>query len=130
MECMRCGKEIKGEGVFCPDCLTDMERYPVKPNITVQLPVRPGAAPARKKTRRPRYVKPEDQIRHLKKVRNWLAVLLILTLLALTAVILLALSFGAVEEGFGIGQNYGTVKSAAFGGMFHVKQGITGAYYG
>ena len=109
---MKCGTELKTAGVFCPDCLAEMEKYPVKPNITVHLPKRPASTPAKKKLRRQRYVKPEDQIRHLKRVRSWLIALLIIVLLAFAANTLMLLHFvGEDDLSFGIGQNYGTVES-------------------
>lgn len=111
MNCMKCGTEIKGSGVFCEECLAEMEKYPVKPNITVQLPIRPAVAPARKKVRRQRHIKPEDQIRHLKKVRNWLCGLLIFALLAFAASSALVLHLLNPDEGFNIGQNYETIDS-------------------
>ncbi len=108
MDCMKCGKELKTEGVFCPECLAEMEKYPVKPNITVQLPVRRSAPAARKKARRQKYVKAEDQIRYLKKVRNWLIAVIIGLILVFSAATATAIHFLNLDEGFGIGQNYST----------------------
>ena len=112
MNCMKCGKELKAAGVFCEECLADMEKYPVKPNITVHLPHRSAPTPARKRSRRQKYVKPEEQIRHLKKVRSWLCVLLTVVLLAFaaTAVMLLHLMDGNAG-GFDIGKNYDTIET-------------------
>ena len=110
MNCMKCGRELKTSGVFCEDCLADMEKYPVKPNITIHLPYRPAPAPVRK--RKQKYVKPEDQIRHLKKVRNWLIGLLIVAILAFAASAAMLLHLLDVDaEDFGIGQNYGTIEA-------------------
>ena len=111
MNCMKCGTEIKGSGVFCEDCLAIMDKYPVKPNITVQFPVRPVTPSSRKKAKRQRSIKPEDQIRHLKKVRNWLIALLITALLAFAASSLMVLHLLSDEDGFDIGQNYETADS-------------------
>ena len=109
MNCMKCGKELKVDGVFCPECLEEMEKYPVKPNITIQLPVRRATPPSRRKPRRQRYVKAEDQIRHLKKVRNWLIGILIFVILTFSAAVAVTLHLLYSEEGFGIGQNYSTI---------------------
>lgn len=112
MNCMKCGTELKNSGVFCESCLADMEKYPVKANITIQLPARSAPAPVRKRTRRQKYVKPEDQIRHLKKVRNWLCVVLVAALLAFAATSAMVLHLLDVDaENFGIGQNYGTIET-------------------
>lgn len=112
MNCIKCGAEIKNSGVFCENCLADMEKYPVKPNITVHLPDRPVSVPTRKRSRRQKHIKPEDQIHHLKKVRNWLIVLLIAALLAFAAASSMVLYLLEGEEiSWDIGQNYGTIES-------------------
>ena len=84
---MKCGTEMKNDGVFCEECLADMAHYPVKPNITVTLPPQAPAHSQKRRVRRSRYVKPEDQIRHLKNVRNWLFILLLSAVLALAIAI-------------------------------------------
>lgn len=109
MDCMKCGKELKSEGVFCPECLAEMEKYPVKPNITIQLPVRRPAAPSRKRSRRQRYIKPEEQIRYLKKVRNWLVGILLFVILLFAASAAVTVHYLNSEDSFGIGQNYSTI---------------------
>lgn len=40
MNCLKCGRPTKEKNVFCQDCLTEMERYPVKPDTPVVLPKR------------------------------------------------------------------------------------------
>ena len=111
MNCMKCGVELKNSGVFCPDCLAVMEKYPVHPNVLVKLPNRSTAAPAKKK-KRVKVVKPEDQIRQLKTANRWLATLLILALLACAACGFLLIHMSDSDSNgifdFGIGQNYGT----------------------
>ena len=37
MNCMKCGREIGENRVFCDLCLADMEKYPIKPGIAIQL---------------------------------------------------------------------------------------------
>lgn len=109
LNCMKCGIELKNSGVFCDDCLTDMKKYPVKPNITVQIPYRPSSSQTKKKPRRYKYVKPEEQIRHLKRVRNRLIVVLMLVILLLAlcvaALVWLALS-GMLNE---LARNFGII---------------------
>lgn len=112
MNCMKCGKELKISGVFCEECLAEMEKYPVKSNISVHLPHRPAPTPTRKRSRKQQHVKPEDQIRHLKKVRNWLCLLLTVAILAFAATAAMLLHYLDVDvEDFGIGQNYGTIET-------------------
>ena len=111
MNCIKCGVELKDSGVFCPDCLAVMEKYPVNPNVVVKIPYRSSAAPVKKK-KRTRSVKPEEQVRQLKKVCRWLVVLLVTALLAfgICAAMLLHLSDGDGDGifDFDIGQNYET----------------------
>lgn len=111
MHCMKCGAEINNSGVFCENCLAEMEKYPVKPNITVTLPERPATPVARKRNRRHKYQQPEDQIRHLRKVRNWLAVLLCVVTLALAgaALMILHLLDGKPMD-LDFGRNYSAVE--------------------
>ena len=118
MHCMRCGVEIEDTAVFCEKCGENMERDPVKTNITVQLPVRPEQAPVKKKSRRMKYTKPEEQVRHLRRVLRWVWLVLIVSLLAIavTAAMLIHL-LQSREEGFDfdIGQNYGTMETSEIG---------------
>ena len=110
MNCMKCGTELKTSGVFCEECLAEMEKYPVKPNIKVVLPHRSAPTAPRKRSRRQKYTTPEEQIRHLKKVRNRLVVLLLVAFLALciAGANILRLMDISVKD-FDIGQNYETV---------------------
>ncbi len=108
LDCMKCGKELKNEGVFCPDCLAEMEKYPVKPNITVQLPPRRITTAARKKARRQRYVKAEDQIRHLKTVRNRLIATLVAVILLFSAAAAATWHYHNTVDDSDFGQNYGS----------------------
>lgn len=110
MNCMKCGRELKTTGVFCAECLADMENYPVKSNITIQLPHRPAVTQTRK--RKQRYIKPEDQIKMLKKTRNWLIFLLVVALLAFGAVSSLTLYLLETnQQKADIGKNYGTIET-------------------
>ena len=69
MHCMKCGREIDEGHVFCPDCLTTMERYPVKPGTAVHIPVRKD--PPRKTALRKKPLTPEEQnLRLRKKILN------------------------------------------------------------
>mgnify|MGYP003304589589 CR=1 FL=1 len=113
MNCMKCGREISEDSVFCADCLAVMEKYPVKPSITVQIPVRPVSPPIKKKQRKQKYIKPEDQIRHLRSQIRWVSLALVAALLAfaVTAALLIRLLDQRDNE-YGIGQNYGTMSSA------------------
>lgn len=100
MHCMKCGIEIEETQVFCDDCLAVMEKYPVKPDVAVQLPKRTTVAekPTRKKE-----LTPEQLQQHQKGLLKWL----FLTVLILTAVIcllgwLLIDAYGGLMPLFGI----------------------------
>lgn len=110
MNCMKCGREIGEERVFCDLCLEDMKKYPVKPGIAIQLPSRkePNSVkkPAPKRRQPPT---PEEQILKLKKwVRRWVVLWLV------TALLLAATIYPTVEFFMGKsiqlpGQNYSTI---------------------
>lgn len=111
MRCLKCGREVRPEQVFCDDCLLEMAKYPVKPGTTVQLP-HWSESPAVKKTytrRRPN-LSPEEQVRSLKKRVLVLTIALILALAAFAG-----LSYCAVtqllKEEILPGQNYSAVDS-------------------
>ena len=82
MNCVKCGREIEQDQVFCRVCLEGMEEYPVKPGTVVHIPKHPEddekKAPIKKKP----VLQPEEQIRRLKRklvrLRIWLAVLLLI----------------------------------------------------
>lgn len=83
---MKCGAEMDLECSFCQKCLEEMKKYPIKPGTPVQLPTRSGTA-ARKNTsvKRPA-LKEKEQIARLTHRNKTLAALLILTIMALSAV--------------------------------------------
>ena len=114
MNCLKCGAEMKESGAFCDTCLEDMAKYPVKPNVTIQLPRRPNIpATKKKKAKKVRIVKPEDQIRQLKLVRNWLIGLLAAALLAFAASSAMVVHLLTQDENTHNGQNYETNDSTS-----------------
>ena len=105
MNCIKCGREMF-DGVFCPDCLADMERYPVKPGTVVQLPRRDHSSAARKPYPRKRALPLEEQILILKKRIRTLSVLLILAVALTAALIYPAVSYILDGNALLPGQNY------------------------
>ena len=72
MNCMKCGREIAEEAVFCESCLEDMRKYPVKPGIAVQLPGKKDApVPRKSHTRRRQPPTPEEQIQMRLERARW-----------------------------------------------------------
>ena len=107
MNCMKCGRETTGEDVFCLDCLTQMQKYPVESGTVVLLPRRREATAVKKAPKR-HTPSPEELVAALRRQN---AVLLLL----LTACILaIALMFQPTmhylhDEHYEIGQNYSSV---------------------
>ncbi len=78
MKCMRCGKDTEDRAVFCPECLADMERHPVKPGTIIRIPVRQEHEP-RKATKKNWDLSLEEQLEAVQS----LAQLLFVTVLGL-----------------------------------------------
>ena len=93
MTCMKCGIEIPDGQVFCDQCLSTMDQYPVKPGAHVHLPKRAAEPYAPKKaTKKKRSPSPEEQISALKmKVLRIRLVAVILAFLLCVACAFLAL---------------------------------------
>ena len=106
--CIKCGRDTVSDQVFCPDCLAEMKKYPVRPGTVVQLPSRKAAPTGKKQQSKKRVIPLEDQVKTLKK-RCWTFFILMILFAALSA----ALAFPAAEHIWGnnrkIGQNYTTV---------------------
>lgn len=110
MNCIKCGRETGAEQVFCEDCLTEMKKYPVKPNTVVQIPNRP--APVKKSHQR--RISPEEQVLSLRKKCRRLTMLLVVSWL-LVAALAVAVGVTVNELDFQrfLGQNYTTTDTSA-----------------
>ena len=108
MGCMKCGRDTISEQVFCPDCLVEMEKYPVRPGTVVQLPSRRSAAAVKKQQTKKRAIPLEDQVKLLKK-RCRILLLLLILMTALAAAMAVPTVNHLTENHFKIGQNYNTV---------------------
>ncbi len=106
MACLKCGRDIQGDQVFCETCLEMMEWYPVKPGTAVQLPKR-QETPARKAVRR-RSSSLEDQVKSLRRAVRILAVSLIIAIVLIAAMAIPTYEH-LVENIVLPGQNYSTV---------------------
>ncbi len=107
MNCMKCGREMTDNGVFCVDCLLEMEKYPVDPGTVVLLPRRRESSAQKKQVKR-HAISPEEQVASLRK---WVLVLILLLAACIAAI---ALMFEPTmhyvrDEHFEIGQNYSSV---------------------
>ena len=92
MHCLKCGRKTEDPHVFCPDCLIEMEKYPVMPGTVVRLPQH-HSAPVDKKRQRiyHPFQKSADQITMLRNRTRWLAAALIITFLCFLAAAFFAL---------------------------------------
>ena len=104
MQCMKCGREIPAGDVFCQECLTEMEKYPVKPGTAVHIPKQPQHK--RVLDRRP-VVTPERKVEILTRrirILGWLLTLAVALVICLGALTLTLLQ--EEDDGPAIGQNY------------------------
>ena len=107
MNCMKCGQELTKDGVFCGDCLLEMEKHPVDPGTVVLLPRRRESSIPKKQVKR-HIPASEEQIAVLKKR------VFVLTLLLVVCITAIVLMFEPTmhyvrDEHFEIGQNYSSV---------------------
>ena len=115
MNCMKCGRELTGEGVFCAECLAEMDRYPVRPGTVVHLPRHNPDPPAKKPvSRRKSHVAPEEKVKQLRKL-----VVRLVVALVICTVLLVATGYFAVVHLLETrtvvlpGQNYSAMDSTA-----------------
>ena len=106
MNCMKCGRETRGEDVFCQDCLTEMKKYPVDPGTVVLLPRRKD--PSAKKALKRHTPPPEELIDILRRQRAILLFLLLVSLAAILTMFEPTMHY-IRDEHYEIGQNYSTV---------------------
>ena len=111
MYCMKCGREVEGEQVFCPECLEQMGQEPVSITSSVKIPRQP---PRNSKSHRPT-IHLEEEVKRLERsngrLRAWVVLLA-------TASVLLSMAMyhkqvvKAVED---LGKNYSIVESNRYG---------------
>ena len=107
MYCMKCGREVEGTEVFCPDCLVQMEQEPIAMNASVKIPRQP---PRDSRSRRP-LVHPEEEVKRLERsnqrLHAWVIVLAMATVL-LTMAFYYREVVGVVDD---LGKNYSIVEA-------------------
>ena len=92
MNCIKCGRALRGEEVFCFECQEEMENNPVKPGTPVQLPVHPVLPETKAKSPRIRKtLPPEMRIHRMRNTIRLLALALAAALLAFVVTSLLVL---------------------------------------
>ena len=95
---MKCGAEIKGEQVFCDECLAQMARFPVRPNVVVQLPPKQDPATTRKRRVQKKERDLAEQNHHLRSWIRWLSLLLVVALLGFGLMAFLLLQYLDKED--------------------------------
>lgn len=112
-QCLKCGKKTDGSNVFCNDCLTVMDRYPVKPGTVVHIPSRP-AVPATKATQASPAAALSELITRQRTLIRWLASIaaLLSVLLLITAAMLIQTLQADQSALPAIGKNYTTSTTA------------------
>ena len=108
MNCIKCGRELRDEQVFCYECQEGMENYPVKPGTPVQLPVRSLLPETKPKTPKGRNsLSPEIRLRRMRTTVRLLILALVVSLLAFLLTSFLALRLlDERDKQSRIGQNY------------------------
>lgn len=110
MNCIKCGVNIQESQVFCNSCLKEMEKYPVKPNVQVTLPVRPKVSSSKKRPRRQRGSIQDEQIRQMKiKLRLAHAALIVILIAFLVVSGMMLKHLTQPQNNYAPGQNYGTM---------------------
>ena len=111
MSCMKCGRELADDGVFCTECLLDMEKHPVDPGTVVLLPRRQETQAPKKQVKR-HVPAPEEQIAVMKKRITVLSVLLLICIAAIVLMFNPTMHY-VMDEHYEIGQNYSSVSPAS-----------------
>ena len=106
--CIKCGRELRGEQVFCRECQEEMENYPVKPGTLVHLPVRmPSGEEKPKSSRIAKNLPPEIRLRRMRTTVRLLTLALIALFFAFSLTALLTLHLlNQRDQQNRIGQNY------------------------
>lgn len=106
MQCLRCGKNIPDDAVFCVDCHAEMVKDPIAPGTPVAIPPRPKQIKPR-----PRTGSKDEQISRLRLRTKHMAIAIgALALLLAVSLTILFLSLRE-EERLPTGRNFKTTAS-------------------
>lgn len=110
MNCMKCGREIEADQVFCTYCLIEMENHPVKPGTVILLPDQKASTPKKTVKKKKLPPTPEEIIVIMKRKLIFYRIISLLLsvavcgLLYLSGRVLIELDIQRL-----LGQNYSTV---------------------
>ena len=113
MNCLKCGREIPEDQLFCEGCLEIAEQYPVKPNTAVLLPPhRDTPSPVKKAApKRRQTVTVEEKLQKTQRTLTRVLILWLLTLALLITAMYPAAKY-LLGETFRLpGQNYSTIST-------------------
>lgn len=77
MGCLKCGREIPEDEVFCVECQLEAQRCPVDPASVVFIPSQMKQEPVKKPPRR-KTLTADERIKALKRRIRWLTALVVL----------------------------------------------------
>ncbi len=106
MACLKCGREVAGEQVFCDSCQLLMDENPVKPGTPVLLPLPKNQTAAKKPTHRKRVLPPEEQVVQLKKALRRMELCAAVLIIVLGMATYLLVREIQKDDAPVIGQNY------------------------
>lgn len=113
MNCMKCGREVSGEHVFCPDCLADMEKFPVRPGTVILLPKEEPPQPKKPPKKKRPVLDPEEMIPVMKKKIWALRIIALLLTLLLAGISIMAVRVSTeLDWQRLLGQNYSTAETS------------------
>ncbi len=110
LTCMKCGRSIAADQVFCEDCLQDMALHPVKPDTPVVLPPRASDPSAKRPVVHHKKLRKPEEIIHT--LRSWVIILGVMaTVLALAFAMCVTIVLRLMDQQSmdpSAGQNYST----------------------
>lgn len=114
MNCLKCGRDIAEDQLFCESCLEVMARYPVKPNTAVSLPLRDGQVAVKKsQPKRRQAPTAEEKLQTALRFLRRILILWLITLGLLVASLFPAVKFFLGDSFRLPGQNYSTFSTVS-----------------
>ena len=115
MNCVKCGRGIPEDQVFCETCLKEMENYPVNPGTAVHIPARSAEDDLPKKPVKKKHVPTAEELllRTRKKLRRARIFMVILLVICGLLSLLMAQAVLELDVQRILGQNYRTEKGAS-----------------
>lgn len=111
MRCLKCGRKIESDAVFCQGCSEGMENEPVSRETPLILNSRPQRP--KEKDKKKKAITPAEVIAKLQTQRKGLTIaVVVLSILCALLLAGLILALTRPELPYGLGQNYNTVQQS------------------